>query len=422
MSTSLMKSLEKWEQSVHRLAKKHWRSEDAVQSISSFGHPPDHDPQMEKVRRHEIHGETAVVETQLAQSSPPTFYEYRLNLINGEWRITSMGRFFDDENEQPFSEAAMRSLFEKTSLSPDLPPHEKGDEPNCEVLFEASRVVKGTLMQKPEAIRILRPGKLSLPSGMIIAQDFGYSPEDARPLSQKVQPGDYDIEACILEGRIAAIRILFSNSKALPFSYRQAMLVEGGSSSIGVDAGNVAICDAEAFMKRNKRNHERDYASWVEKITKRPPNTEDVTLLQLHGSNCLSAVVSGSGHGDGCYPSYWVFDAQNQLVAFTVDFQIAAEQLYRTIKIPWKPGISGIVYRESGLVVDVQRDANVVLSGENVSEVRWLDATGALVANSHQFASSHSGDKCAYRVDFDKLDGKATSMEVQIYTGFRNNR
>lgn len=423
MSSGLMETLTKWERSVEGLSNRHWASGSGDQSASHFSNPPDHDPQVERIKRHQIHGETAIIETESRQASFPTFFEYHLKVVDGGWRITSMTSFFDDENEPAFSEGDMNSLFKKVSSSPDLPPHEKGDEPNCEVLFDAGRVVKGTLMQQPDSIRIHRPGKLSLPSGMIIVRDFGYSPEDALPLSLKVPPGDYEIEACLLDGRVAAIRVLFSSSKEPPLTYRQAVTVEDGSSVIGVDAGNVAICDAGVFMRRTKRNHERDYQAWVEKTNNRTGGTEDVTLLSLAGSTTNTALVSGSGYGDGGYPSYWVFDGQNNLVALVVDFQVAAEQLYRTVRLPWKAGVSGVIHEEPGLVVEVDRDSGLNLKGENVSEARWMDDKEGLVANSHQFQSSYSSnEERTYYLDFAKLDGKAVTLEIQIYTGFRNNR
>ena len=422
MSSSFIEKIGKWEKSIQDLASRHWSIPNADQSASSFGYPPDHDPQAEKIVKHRMHGDTAVVETELTQQGHPTFYEYRLKLDKGIWRITSMVRFFDDEEKRAFGEADMQSLLEKASFAPELTPPEKGDEPNCEVLFEDGKVVKGTLMQKAEPIHVFSAGKLSLPSGLIIARDFGYSPEDALPLSLKVKPGEYEVEACLLEGRVAAIRLVFASSEHKPLVYRQAMTVDGKSSIIGVDAGNVAICDAQAYMKRTCRGHDRDYESWLAKLKNRVPGAPDVTFLQLDDSDENNAVVSGSGYGDGGYPAYWVFDAKDKLIAFVIDFQIAAEQLYRAVKMPWKPELSGIVHDEPGLVVEIDRGHGVVLRGSDVSEARWLDAAGGVVALSHQFASSYSSDERTYSVDFSKLDQGAVTLEVQIYTGFRNNR
>ena len=422
VSASFMTTMEKWEKSVQSLAGKHWLTPDADQSASHFGYPPDHDAAAEKVVKHEVRGDTAVVETELIQQGSPTFYEYQLKLDNGDWRIASMMRFYDREEKQAFDEAETRSLLEKASFAADLSPPEKGDEPNCEVLFEDVRVVKGTLMEKEGKIRVLKVGKLSLPSGTIIARDFGYSPEEARPLSLKVQPGEYEVEACVLERRVAAMRVLFASSDQKPFVYRQAVTVDGGSSIIGVDAGNVAICDGQAYMSRTRRNHEREYQEWVEKTLARAPGSPDLTFLKLGDLPQNTAVVSGSGYGDGGYPAYWVFDAKNKLLAFVIDFQIAAEKLYRVVKVPWKSGLSGIVHKEPECAIEVERATGVVVRGSNVSEARWLDAAGGVVATSHQFASSHSHDEQTFSVDFERLDRDAVTLEIKIYTGFRNNR
>lgn len=422
LSASFIGRMEKWEKSIRALAQKHWSSTDGDSSGSSFGYPPDHDPDAERIIKHQIGGDTAIVETEIKKQSYPTFYEYRLKLVNGDWRIESNAMFFDREDEV-LDEKKTRSLLEKTSFAPKLPPHDEGDEPNCEVLFEEGKVVKGTLMQKAEPIKVVKAGKLSLPSGMIIARDFGYAPDDAVPLSLRVKPGEYEVDACMLEGRVAAIRVVFGKSDKKPFHYRQAITVDNGSSVIGVDAGNVAICDALSFMQRSKRNHEREYQDWVKITTARTQSLPDITFLKLGASESNTAVVSGSGYGDGGYPSYWVFDADNELVAFIIDFQIAAEQLYRSVKVPWVSGCNGVIHQEDGLSVEVIRGSSIKVTGEQISEVRWLDSAGAVVFSGDQSSHSISSDnENTFGVDSTKLDGKASQMEILIYTGFRNNR
>lgn len=419
---SLMMQMEKWQRSVQALTRKHWCKGSEDSSGSHFGSPPDHDPATEMITRHSVTDDSAIVETEIKQQSFPSFFEYSLKNENGDWRIETVTMFYDREEDQSFDEAMVASLLSKTSLTAKLPPPEPGDEPNCEVLFEDRKFVKGTLMQSAEPIIVSRVGKLSLPSGAMVARDFGYSPQDALPLSLKVQPGEYEIEVCSLEGRVGAIRVVFGASDKAPFYYRQAVTVEGGSSVIGVDAGNVAICDALSFMTRTKRTHEREYQDWVKKTTSSGVGSLDVTLLRLGNSTANTAVVSGSGYGDGGYPSYWVFDANDKLLAFVIDFQIAAEQLYRVVTIPLKAGLKGMIHKEAGLEVDVESHSGVTFKAENLAEARWLTSSGEVVANSHQFASSHSGNEQTYAVDFEKLNRSAAALEVKIYTGFRNNR
>ncbi len=105
------------------------------------------------------------------------------------------------------------------------------------------------------------------------------------------------------------------------------------------------------------------------------------------------------------------------------DFQIAAEQLYRSVKIPWSSGSKGVIHQEEGLSVEVARGSGVIIKGEQVSEIRWLDTAGTVVFDGNQlgYASSSEGER-AYQLDFTKLDGKASQMEITVYTGFRNNR
>ncbi len=99
----------------------------------------------------------------------------------------------------------------------------------------------------------------------------------------------------------------------------------------------------------------------------------DATLLKLADSEGFNIVVVGSGHGDGGYPAFWVFGAQDRLISLVVDFQVAAEYLTRRLRIPWKPGVMGIIHDETkskGPRVRIDREKAVAIQGGNVQSIR----------------------------------------------------
>lgn len=154
----------------------------------------------------------------------------------------------------------------------------------------------------------------------------------------------------------------------------------------------------------------------------REVNAEGVSFLALSGSESTTAVVSDSGYGDGGYPAYWVFDSNNILTALVVDYLVAAEFLKRSVRVPWKPGISGVIHHDSELTVFVDQSEGVKIVCDQVDDVRWLNPAGKVCASGHQFGYSSSGFERCYHADDAKIDAIASEFEIVINTGFRNNR
>ncbi|NBV21234.1 MAG: DUF4241 domain-containing protein [Proteobacteria bacterium] len=423
---SLVDVFEKWSSAVQKIGELHWASNCKDNSAASFGTPAEHDPSAEKVRLATISGNSAVVETVISRTYACEYNEYKLKLQKGEWRIASVVKFFDDEKEAAFDPAELEALLKKPTLRAVPPPPEAGDEPNCAVLFKPGQIVKGTLMREPQPVTVRKIGKLSVSSGTIVIRDFSYRPEDARPLSLRVPPGEYDVETCELDHTVAAVRVVFYRKRTGRFTYRRAVTVDGDGSTIGVDCGNVALCDARAYMSRGKRDHERDYEAWSRGYLESGDHLGG-TFMKLGGSAAPNAVIVSSGHGDGSYPAFWVFDTKERLVALVVDFLVAAEFLTRTIRIPWKPRVSGLILDETqqgGLSVQVNRTGSVgvVVRGGNVNEIRWLDSAGMTVGSIAEVGSWNSGEEWGWGVDLAKLDKRAAEMELVIHTGFRNTK
>lgn len=422
---SLLSAMDEWSKSLKQSAGVHWAKGCVDPSASGFGTPPEHDPTAEKVRRTSVNGPRATVETVRTGGYSPRFSEYELRLERGNWRILKVIPFFHEEGEPLLNAVELRKLLCGPRLRVALPLPKSGDEPNCELLFKSGHRFKGSLMSEEGAVSVRKVGKLSLPSGSIVVRDFGDSPDEARPLSLRVPPSDYEVEVACLDRTIAAVRVVFAKSKGKRFSYRRAVELDRTSSVIGVDAGNVSICDARAFFSRTKRQHERDYEAWCNTSLGLGREANGTVLLKLGDSKARNAVVVHSGHGDGGYPAYWVFDSTKKLVGLVVDFLVAAEFQSRTLKLPWPAGATGEIYREnrkSGLRVRVDRASapGVVVSGGSVDEIRWLDRGGTVVGTNKECGSWSSGDEHGWYVDLNKLDRFAAKMEIVLYAGYRN--
>lgn len=421
----LLSAMEEWARALKKTAGVHWARGCADPSASGFGTPPEHDPTAEKVRRTTVNGAKATVETVRTKGYSPRFSEYELQLERDEWKILKVARFFDEEGEPVLQGVELERLLRRPKLRATLPPLESGDEPNCELLFKSGHRFKGSLMSEEEAVRVRKVDKLSLPNGSMVVRDFGYPPDEARPLSLRVPPGDYEVEVACLNRCIAAVRVVFAKTGRRPFGYRRAVELGSDSSSIGVDAGNVSICDARAFLSRTKRQHERDYEAWCETSLGSGRRARGAVFLKLGDAKTHNAVVVHSGHGDGGYPAYWVFDSTKKLIALVVDFLVAAEFLSRTLKVPWPAGATGEIFSEkkSGGVrvrVDRANAPGVVVSGGSVNELRWVDRSGTLVGTNREGGSWSSGDEHGWHVDLNKLDQLAAEMEIVLYTGYRN--
>ncbi len=302
---------ENWRNAVKRLSKIHWSSAGRDESDSGFGTPPLHDPATERFRSLKASGDTAIVETICLDSSPPTYSEYELVLESGSWKIAGWLRFFSDEDEPAIARDELERLLSQPATDAKLAPPCTGDEPNCEVLFESGRLFCTGWMKDPQPISVRRAGKLSLPSGAIVVREFGYFHHDARPLSLRVPPGDYDVQISLLGDEVVAARVLFDPAGCGPFEYRRAVRIGEDDSDAG-DNSDLLIADAGAFMDRTKREHTRDCEAWRKlRLFSDWPGDVHTAFVRLSGSHHEDAVVIV---GDKGGPAYWVLDRDGAVV------------------------------------------------------------------------------------------------------------
>jgi hypothetical protein len=164
-------------------------------------------------------------------------------------------------------------------------------------------------------------GTLELRSGVLVVRDFGYEPYDLPVIARSVKAGRYAVDIVRAFDRVAAVRVRLSDEPVA--AWHPAVDSEGGHV-IGVDAANVAICDAAAFAAMNARKREPLYAQVVDPDGSGRYEMRPATFVALTGEN--DGVVVESGWGDGAYPAYFGVDASGAPAIFMVDFLVLGEE------------------------------------------------------------------------------------------------
>jgi hypothetical protein len=414
-------AFDQWHRGLREVEERHWIAGAHGNGGGSFGGTADHDPEVETIIRSEIDADKAVVDTEKSGFAYPRFEEYLLEKTPaGDWRIASVIGFYDPDTSPPFTEAQRQALLEQTSRTASLEAIPARHSPNCAAMFEEGRLVKGSSMREPDRVVVEMVGKISIASGALIIRDLGYDPPDALPLSLRVAPGVYPVEVSRVGRRIAAVRIVFNEADGGPSIYRLASTVAEGSANVGVDAGNVALADADAYLRLTNRSHARVYDAFSK-------SGRDPFWAQLsgaaHGEH--DCVVVSSGYGDGCYPAYWVLNSQEQPVAVVVDFLVMAENLTQKIRLPWTSGCDGELasaeLTERGVKITVERRANeLVACGPDLDTIHFLSPDGEAVWRGEDSTRSVGGDQTHWNLDLKAIDQRASHLEVSLHNGYRN--
>jgi hypothetical protein len=195
-------------------------------------------------------------------------------------------------------------------------------------------------------------GKVSLPSGEIIACDPLVYLTETMPYFMTVPPGEYEVTLAVVVpddgdcARYAAARVRFSDTEAV--RYEEALMGDEDLSEVneqegdgfffgfGVDAGLACICDAKvrdaylAFKKDwESKAGERDdlYTDYFDDLL--IENAKANPLYQRDGGDWLNwripetdhrIPIFASGFGDGFYPVWFGFDADGNICSLVVQF------------------------------------------------------------------------------------------------------
>lgn len=165
--------------------------------------------------------------------------------------------------------------------------------------------------------------ELWLPSGKLIASDPNPWMHEVEPYVDTVEPGKYPVTVAVArfggerpDTRVAAAKVVISET--LVVSWEPAlrggddplMLGDGEFFGFGVDAGRVALVDAE--IAESYEDTIEDYYDELTELVNEVPEPES-------GANLITV---SSGWGDGAYPMWAGRAADGSLSCFVADFLV----------------------------------------------------------------------------------------------------
>lgn len=165
-------------------------------------------------------------------------------------------------------------------------------------------------------------GMLILPTGSIVACD-GLIPS-LEPFNQRVATGSYPVILSFvlseISQHVACAMLRFSDT--MPKFWKSAD--PAGQNPVhgigyGVDTGTGCFADLAAMQmllaapdayERLREKINSPYADWID--------------FRLDDAGTCNIIAFSSGHGDGCYPSFFGYDSEGNLVCLATDFGILA--------------------------------------------------------------------------------------------------
>lgn len=210
----------------------------------------------------------------------------------------------------------------------------------CPTDLETYFISNEILGQKMETMEI---GNVSLPSGKIVVRDpLVYLSSDEKPYFIQAPKGNFPVTVAVVKSedwgdRYAVVKVEFTKEK--PVVYREALIgiedlkdvTEDDFFGFSVDAGLGCITDAEvlpfvdqfvaetevdnvyddyfadifAQSYRDFPDNQRDAGDWINWTV---PNTD------------YQIPMFASGFGDGSYPVYFAYDANNEICGLYIQF------------------------------------------------------------------------------------------------------
>ncbi|MER7243303.1 DUF4241 domain-containing protein [Kribbella sp. NPDC000426] len=339
------------------------------------------------------------------------YFEYRLVLVDGQWRIDRVLSFFDppgaplvDEREAERLLAAAQTGGPLDAINTDL-------ELNIPDLFAVGREVApfGT----PATISVHRIGDLSCRSGVLTVRDFGYNGFDLEPLARRVPSGTYPVEIAMVDKTNVALRLRLSDFPAATWHPAQRT---NGTHIVGVDYANVAILDLADLVRCEAQQVEELFVRQADQLETGPG-----TIFSLLGDVTDAAMVT-SGYGDGAYPCYWGVAADGTLVALVVDFLVLTEDKQLTLTAPWRPGIIDVPGLGSLEVEIVEHDGGFTVHhrGGRIRRIRALGPDDAVLMDGDRLGLTVTGNLHSQTWPTNDQPPPGTLLELTVDHGYRH--
>ncbi|HEX9056512.1 MAG TPA: DUF4241 domain-containing protein [Ktedonobacterales bacterium] len=190
-------------------------------------------------------------------------------------------------------------------------------------------------------LRLHRVGELVLTSGRILACDPMFMFETP-PIADTVPPGRYPVILSVAElpsgdQRVACALLRLSEHAAVrweiaaPQGQTLSALTPAKAFGYSVDFATGCFMDAavppELVAQETARTDVTDegdpfYDRLDDMLDKTYLPTWSWADLIVDETTGANIIAFSSGWGDGCYPSYWGYDAANQRVALVTDFGV----------------------------------------------------------------------------------------------------
>ena len=148
--------------------------------------------------------------------------------------------------------------------------------------------------------RVERIATLHVPTGQMLACDPLTQVGRVPPLARRAPIGDHAVDICVVDGRVAAARVVFADREPVTWELAEdnEYLVDTGLGCfMDVAASDGAIDITDELL-----------GLWL-----------DHHPVPGRAANC---VIVASGDGDGIYATYWGLDGAGQPVQLVTDFEI----------------------------------------------------------------------------------------------------
>jgi hypothetical protein len=310
-----LRVLKAWKREVARLDSAHFTGKGGLALASALEEPPSHNPRFEKIIAVTERGRRTFVETKSHRKTwVAEWFEYELRRVAGDWRIVRI-REYNSDATVPFVSAPHVGRFKPPSKAARF-----GKLVAEDLGFDGDLAFKvGRKVSKPDdgksSIKVKRLGMLNCSTGKLVVGDLGYRADTLSLLRHQVPPGRYEVSVALVFRRNAALRLKVSDRRVA--SWHPAETV-AGSSSFGVDAGNIAILDVSAMLGLTARDKERAFERYTDGYRK-----SNMRMLSLSQDD--DTAIAAPGWGDGRYPAYWGVDAKGRPAVLMVDFMVVPD-------------------------------------------------------------------------------------------------
>jgi hypothetical protein len=402
---------EAWQAELAQLVDSHCLHGTQIGEEGVLSSRPAHNPASEAVTEIIGHDDQASVRSVVEHGTQRTYFEYRLVLREGQWRIERILSFLYPPGAPLIDEGEAERLLAAAQIEGPLEAIDADLELNIPSLFAAGREVAP--FGEPATISVHRLGDISCRSGVLTVRDFGYLTFDLEPLSRRVPAGTYPVEVAAVEETNVALRLRLSDLPAATWHPAQRT---NGTHIIGVDYANVAVLDLANLVRCEAQQVDELFVRQAERLEGAPGTT-----FSLLGDVTDSAMVT-SGYGDGAYPCYWGVGTDGTLVALVVDFLVLTEDKVLPMTAPWRTGVVDVPGLTGHEVEIVEHDGSFTVRhrGGHIRKIRALGPDGSVLMDGDRLALAVTGDLRSQTWPTDEQPPSGSVLELTVDRGYRH--